>query len=212
MVQASVRALRDLGFGGWIESIALADEEVHGFRSAGFHVRQSLCLLTRDLYGVLRRTPHAPETVSLRPITTNLQLRRPAITDQILRIDALAFGEESSLDQMGLRHSLTATKQVRVCGAWHGDELLGFAISGKVGRATYLQRLAVNPAVQGQGAGSVLCKDALAWAKRQRARRMVVNTQYDNQRALELYERHGFERASTGLTVMGYFSDSRASR
>ena len=202
LVKQSVRVLDDLGFQGWIETIALADQEVHGFRSAGFQVRQSLCLLTRDLRGTPRRSKHANQTgMTLSPVSG---VRNPDIITKILRVDACAFGQETSLDLMGFQHSLTATKQVRVCGAWHGDELQGFAISGRVGRGAYLQRLAVTPAGQGQGTGSLLCHDALSWAKRQRAHRMVVNTHYENYRALDLYARLGFERASTGLTVMGY--------
>ena len=44
--------------------------------------------------------------------------------------------------------------------------------------------------------------DALRWLRRWRAERAMVNTQLENRRALGLYERSGFRREASGLSVL----------
>ncbi len=50
--------------------------------------------------------------------------------------------------------------------------------------------------------GSALVVDALQWSARRRARRVLVNTQRENTRALDLYRRLGFEPTPTDLVVL----------
>jgi ribosomal protein S18 acetylase RimI-like enzyme len=48
----------------------------------------------------------------------------------------------------------------------------------------------------------MLVIDGLRWLKRWRVEQVVVNTQYENERALDLYERLGFRRQPLGLSVL----------
>ncbi len=80
---------------------------------------------------------------------------------------------------------------------------MGYTIAGRAGRRGYLQRLAVMPSAQGHGFGAALVVDALSWMAARGAHDAVVNTQTDNERALDLYVRLGFERQPEGLAVLG---------
>jgi ribosomal protein S18 acetylase RimI-like enzyme len=48
----------------------------------------------------------------------------------------------------------------------------------------------------------MLVVDGLRWLKRWRVDQVVVNTQFENARALGLYERLGFRRQPLGLSVL----------
>ncbi len=210
IVQLCLTQLTDQGFVGWVESVALSDGELNGFHRNGFAVRQSLRLLTHDLHQ-LRRHPKRQlgSSFHFSRIAGPDRIPNPsaATISELLRVDHAAFPEGLGLDLMGLRHSMTATRRVMISAIWHNDaegrHLAGFAIVGRVGRAGYLQRLAVDPAHQAHGIGRALTHDALRWGRRNGVRRMIVNTQHTNHRALSLYRASGFIDASTGLTVMG---------
>jgi ribosomal protein S18 acetylase RimI-like enzyme len=79
--------------------------------------------------------------------------------------------------------------------------ILGYAISGRDARQSFLQRLAVHPAAQRQGLGRALVLDSLRWASRWRVDRVLVNTHTTNVAALELYEGLGFQRLREQLHV-----------
>jgi ribosomal-protein-alanine N-acetyltransferase len=66
----------------------------------------------------------------------------------------------------------------------------------------YLQRIAVLPTAQGLGFGALLAESCLQWAMERGAAKMFVNTESDNQPALSLYQRFGFEQCGERLFVM----------
>ena len=72
------------------------------------------------------------------------------------------------------------------------NTLVGFSLFGLGSHAAYLQRLAVDPDIWGNGIGSELVRRGLNWARRWRAQTVSVNTQSSNQRALRLYQKLGF--------------------
>jgi ribosomal protein S18 acetylase RimI-like enzyme len=80
--------------------------------------------------------------------------------------------------------------------------VIGYAVTGRAGRQGFLQRVAVHPAHQRQGLGRKLVIDGLAWLKRWRVNRVVVNTPVDNRAALALYEGLGFRRQPRCLCVL----------
>jgi ribosomal protein S18 acetylase RimI-like enzyme len=123
----------------------------------------------------------------------------------VLEVDGAAFSEFWRLDEGGLDEALSATPTSRFRVALRDgvpEGIGGYAIVGRAGRRGFLQRLAVDPAVQGGGLGRALVLDGLAWLRRRGAERVVVNTQEANERALQLYERLGFRRQAGGLAVL----------
>ncbi len=176
---------------GYVEVVtgALGQSEQRGFLEAGFAVREELHLLSRPLAD-LPPVPPAP-------------LRRGQRRDRsdALDIDALAFPPFWRLDDAGFSEALAATRSARFRVAAK-DRVLGYAISGRSGSRGYLQRLAVDPTVEGRGLGRALVVDGLRWMRRRGASQVVVNTQVGNERALRLYQHLGFRLELTGLAVL----------
>jgi len=79
-------------------------------------------------------------------------------------------------------------------GLWLGDELLGHVVAMAGVQETHLLNITVAPARQRQGWAPMLL-DALAlWSRRQGAQWLWLEVRESNQRALQVYERHGFRR------------------
>ena len=57
--------------------------------------------------------------------------------------------------------------------------------------------------MQGRGLGRELVADSLDWLRRRGVTEAVVNTQVQNERALQLYLRMGFRLQPSGLEVLG---------
>jgi ribosomal protein S18 acetylase RimI-like enzyme len=191
-VRDCLRRLVELGYDDAVTP-ALHRTERGAFEACQFSVRAELVLLARSLTQV--------------PSATDHRLRRPHRSDwdRLVAIDHAAFPPFWRFDRAGVDDALhaTPTSRVRVALAGDGDEPVGYAIAGRAGRRGYLQRLAVMPHGQGQGLGRALVVDALTWMAARGADDAMVNTQTDNERALDLYVRLGFERQPDGLAVLG---------
>ena len=121
--------------------------------------------------------------------------QRPAAS----AIDRASFGDDWALEPAAVGDVCTATPRHRSRGAGH--PLAAYAISGRDGKQGFLQRLAVAPDAQRHGVGRALVQDSLHWLARWRVQRVLVNTAVDNDAALALYERLGFQRLGERLRV-----------
>jgi ribosomal-protein-alanine N-acetyltransferase len=192
-IRACLDLLPDAGYLGAVTP-ALDQSEQAPFLAAGLEVLEDLHLLHHDLRDI-------PD----RPPTPNLRLRRghrrdiDAVTD----VDHQAFTSAFwHLGPDGLRETLAATSSHRFRVAWSAGRLVGYAVVGRSGRWSYLQRVAVHPTHQGRGVGRALVVDAVRWSARHRCRQLLVNTQLGNEAAVKLYESLGFRRARSGLAVL----------
>lgn len=155
------------------------------FRAAGFTPHVELLLLERDL----RR--NIPPLEGVRVATA--EDREAAV-----EIDRNAFAGDWRVGRLGLADALTATPASTML---FSDDGSGFAIVGISSEIGYLQRIAVDPARQGTGAGRMLLRGALAWARGQGARTMLLNTQLDNERAAHMYRSESFTVLPSRLTI-----------
>ncbi len=188
-VTGCLERLRSQGFTS-VFTNALTPADSLPFVDAGFTVRERLHLLMHDLQN--------------RPKAVHATARgRRRDREAVLAVDAQSFDGFWRLDQKGLDDALTATPSSRFRVGRRQGEVVGYAVTGRVRRHGYLQRLAVHPAARRQGWGQSLVADTLAWLGRHSARRAVVNTQYDNAGALELYRACGFEPLPVGLCILG---------
>jgi ribosomal protein S18 acetylase RimI-like enzyme len=192
---ATVRRVCELIAGAGYRRVitaALDAKEAGAFLAAGFDVREQLLVLSRGLDGL--------------PVTVDAPLRRARRSDRaaVLEVDRLAFPTFWQLDQGGLDEALAATPSARFRVGHTADNgrVVAYAIWGRAGRRGYLQRLAVDPAVQRSGYGTALVVDGLRWLRRHGGDLAVVNTQVENHEAIALYERLGFEVQPTGLVVL----------
>ena len=156
----------------------------------GFAVRGRLHLLVHDLDGV-------PPASGLTRRATRRD--RPSL----LAADAAAFDDFWRFDALAFKEAMRATPRAQVRVAPARLEASGYGLFGRAASAGYVQRLAVAPDLQRRGFGYALLTDGLRWLRAHGARRVYVNTQEDNVRALALYRRSGFTQLPVGLHVLG---------
>ncbi len=177
-----------------VTTSALSPRDAAVWEAAGFVARTSLVLLRADLRAGPARHRRSPATVPRR------HAGRRSDWPELAALDTAAFAPQPGLGTAGLLDAMAVTPAARVRVA--GRPALGFVLAGHDVRCGYLQRLAVAPWAAGQGIGSALVLDTLRWMRRHGAREALVNTEQGNERALALYERHGFVRQDEGLVVM----------
>jgi GNAT superfamily N-acetyltransferase len=176
---------------------ALSPIEQSGFLAAGFDIAERLHLLSLDVDAGL---PPVPDGVALARA-------RGADRDAVLAVDRSAFQPFWQFDEAGLSDALTATPATRwrvalPDGRGARRRITGYAICGRSGPNGFVQRLAVEPPEQGRGTGRRLLLDGLRWMRRHGVRRVAVNTQLGNDRALALYRAVGFRDDPAGLSVL----------
>jgi len=175
-----------------IVTSALATREQEPFLAAGFVEHESLHLLEHDLVSL----PAQPaDSIRHRP-------GRRSDLRAVLDIDHHSFDPFWALDRQSLNSARKATPVHRYRVATANRKLQAYSITGRAGRSSFLQRLAVDREARGQGIGSQLVIDALRWAIGEGAQRMLVNTQVSNDKALGLYERLGFVLSDEQLKVL----------
>ena len=173
---------------------ALSVESARVFVEQGFHLIQDLVLMKRALS---RRDRFDAPGHLLRPLRSSRALTAAA------RIDQSAFAAPWHLDEVGITEAMHATPQHRIRLAVSAtDDPAGYLVTGRNGTMGFIQRLAVDPAHEGQGVASSLLRDGLDWLARRGVTEVLVNTHVDNDRAFALYHRHGFSFTGSNLVVL----------
>lgn len=183
--------LQDQGYRA-VVTAAVAPRERDILIGDGFEVRSELATLRRDLEDAI------PELENPGSRTRRGRWRD---LDVVLRVDAEAFPPFWRLNADGIHEARTATPYSR----WRvnrSKEVQAYSITGRASSQGYLQRLAVAARCQGRGLGTLLVLDSLVWLRRGGARTALVNTQPDNERALDLYQRFGFRMEPDRLAVL----------
>ena len=193
-LDACIERIANGGYRSIITS-ALHPDEAGPFLRQGFEEFDRLRVLAHPLRerDELDR-PSPPHGVRLRRA-------RRSDRDAALEVDHRAFPEFWRLDRDAMEDAETATPSRRFRVADAGG-VVAYAITGRSGSQAFLQRLATDPGHTGRGIAGALITDALRWAARHRCRRLLVNTQRDNERALALYERLGFQLTPSDLVVL----------
>jgi ribosomal protein S18 acetylase RimI-like enzyme len=177
-----------------VVTAAMPAHESAGFVAAGFQESERLHLLERRITLRDRSAIELPDGVTMR------RARRSDL-EGVLAVDARSFGSFWQLDADGVHDARSATTYARYRVVRRDEAIVGYAITGRQGRAGYLQRLAVDPDQRRMGVGTALVMDGVHWLALWRALTVVVNTQESNATALALYESLGFRRKPDGLTV-----------
>lgn len=123
----------------------------------------------------------------------------------LLQIDAAAFMPFWRFDEHGMTEALEATgsSDTLIIRDAHGGAA-GFAIVGYGSAVAYLQRVAVHPDWQGQGMGRSLVRAAGRRARKNGAKIMLLNTQFDNEPAIGLYADEGFSLLPEPLSLLRF--------
>ncbi len=183
--------LRHRGFSA-VVTAAVGPTERHMLEADGFTAHELLHLLCHDLRPPL---PSPPDHAS------SIKRGHRRHRDEILAVDHATFDEFWRLDGEGLQEAIDATPVSRL-RIVRDRRVVAYSVSGRAGPQGYLQRLAVDPGVQGRGLGTALVADTLNWLHKRGATKVWVNTQEANEGALSLYEKIGFRPAPHQLTVL----------
>jgi len=194
-IQQCISSLQSQGYTAILTS-ALSPAEQRPFLQAEFTVHEHLHLLRHPL------DRSAPVTTADRSSSATTRRGRRGDRGAVLEVDHLAFSPFWRFDRAGLDDARNATPVSRFRVATEAGTVIGYAVTGRAGPISYLQRLAVHPDRQRLGVASLLVDDALRWAARRGARTMLVNTQEQNAAAVALYERLGFALEPDGLDVL----------
>jgi [ribosomal protein S18]-alanine N-acetyltransferase len=148
----------------------------------GFGLHRLLYAYDKFDYGV----PAIGNTqVKLRPVEKGdipaLLAIEEACFEDFWRYDGLSFVD------------IAATHPYFVVAELNG-KVVGYQFNSLDGEYGYLVRIAVHPAVSGQGVGVRLMSEAIEFFKNSHVQRIMLNTQDDNLRAHRLYEWFGFVR------------------
>lgn len=194
---------------------ALAPNELAPFLETGFSFVEHLSLLELEIADWTKRGPsHAeratPPDDGRAKGGWALRRARQGDRSRVLTVDHAAFEPFWHLDDGTLEEALGATPDrwfrvaLRPTPTLHRRRhVVGYAITGSAGDQGFIQRLAVHPAAQSQGAGRALLADGVRWLERRGATRIAVNTQESNDRALALYSSFGFQMSAERLSVLG---------
>lgn len=158
---------------------------------AGFTPSVDLALMRLTL----DEKPHCPDHLVVDGDDLNRNV--------LLSIDRAAFSDFWRFDRHGLDEAIDATASSRILVIRDTDGgATGFAVVGFGSAIAYLQRVAVHPKWQGRGMGRSLVRAAARAAHREGARVMLLNTQFDNQAAIDLYTSEGYVLLPEALTLM----------
>jgi ribosomal protein S18 acetylase RimI-like enzyme len=194
---------RDIAQRGFvrIRTNAVAPTIASELSQLGYRPAQELCVLHVNTY----LAPVPPVADDLRPQRLTFPKirisREQRIAQQIVDLDCAAFGNEWGLDHLALREALRATAMADIFTVTR-KEMEGFILVGASEGRGYIQRLAVRPRHQRAGIAATLLSTALAWLRTRHCEDTVVNTEFTNTAALNLYRKFGFTELPYHLTVM----------
>jgi len=184
------RRMLDLGAPS-VLSTPLAVSARGPWETAGFAPYLDLSLMRRSLETGLP----APDHLVVRDADVPLE--------GLLEIDRAAFEPFWRFDQAALEEATQATARSSLFVINDGAEgVTGYAIVGYGHAISYLQRVAVHPAWQGQGMGRSLIRAAARGAKRAGSKMLLLNTQSENDGATTLYESEGYVLLPESLAVL----------
>ena len=189
-ITSTLAQLHDVS--GRIVTSAMSESEQAIFLDVGFVQYEALYLLQHNLRDRSQRRPGRHRT----------RTGRRSDLSTVLDIDQRSFDDFWTMDRDAFYAAKKATPVHRYQVATINRRVVGYAITGRAGRSSFLQRLGVDPAVRGEGIGSDLVLDAFDWAVSQGAMSMLVNTQVSNANAKSLYESLGFTLAEERLHVL----------
>ncbi len=119
-------------------------------------------------------------------------------------IDRMAFDDYWHMDGPGLQEAVDATPRQQVFVSFADNDPVGYAIVGAQLGVSFLQRIAVVPAHQGEGLGSELMHASFHWAASKGAATMLLNVREENAGARTMYRSLGFVDTKNILEVLRY--------
>lgn len=124
-----------------------------------------------------------PEGIAIRPL-------RSEDIDAVVAIEAEAF---TTPWQAATFESLLERDGVELLVMTDGEDVIGYAVLWVILDQGELANLALATGRRGTGLGSHLLSHVLERARRRGVLKLFLEVRASNERAIELYRRHGFE-------------------
>ncbi len=126
-------------------------------------------------------------------------------TEEILRINALAFGPFWQYDDAVVLGWVLSSDRAVVAEV--NGQIAGFAVTtmGLSGNYAHLIRVATDPFFRRRGIGRQLVGDSIEYSREVGAPGLALNTQASNQISRSLYESLGFRQTGHVLSAMVYW-------
>ncbi len=168
---------------------------------SGFENRQQIVLLEWRGFTGQPSAARATSRIRIRKMTQ-------ADLPDVEKMDAASFDPLWHNPLETLRRAFIQALYATVAENENG--IIGYQLSTGGGQRAHLARLAVHPAVQGQGAGRALLSDLFSHLTSTGIPRLSVNTQSDNKVSLSLYQRTGFVRTGEQYPVYTFDVPAKA--
>lgn len=128
--------------------------------------------------------------MTLGPI--NIQTARQEDLEAILSLEHSGFPASEQWSRRSWQGELLAERRTILVARAH--QPVGVVCLQTVGPAADLQRLVVAATARRQGVGSALVRAGVAAARHRGAQTMMLEVHYDNEPAIALYQKLGFEQ------------------
>lgn len=134
-----------------------------------------------------------PERTALQEPLIEFQTLNPAWLDRVLAIEQRVYSHPWS--RANFVDSIATSYQMQVLCA-EPNRLLGYFVAMQGFEEVHLLNITVAPEYQGQGWAGVMLQALSVWSRGQDAKALWLEVRASNERAIEVYQRHGFAKVS----------------
>jgi ribosomal-protein-alanine N-acetyltransferase len=128
---------------------------------------------------------------------------RPDDLAGIIELERVGFDAAEQWSETAWADELAAHDRYVLARFDVDDSIIGVAAFSRVAEMSDLNRVIVHPEFRGRGIGASLLRAGLDWASAVGARRMLLEVRPDNEPAVALYRRLGFEPITTRRDYYG---------
>jgi ribosomal-protein-alanine N-acetyltransferase len=128
---------------------------------------------------------------------------RPDDLPGIVELEKVGFEAGEQWSETAWADELAAPDRYVLARLDREARIIGVATFSCVGEMADLNRVIVRPEARGQGIGASLLRAGLEWASAVGARRMLLEVRPDNEPAVALYRRLGFDAITTRRDYYG---------
>ena len=128
---------------------------------------------------------------------------RPDDLAGIVELEKVGFDAAEQWSETAWADELAAHDRYVLARFDVDDTIIGVATFSRVAEMSDLNRVIVHPEFRGRGIGASLVRAGLDWASAVGARRMLLEVRPDNESAVALYRRLGFQAVTTRRDYYG---------
>ena len=128
---------------------------------------------------------------------------RPDDLAGIVELEKVGFDAAEQWSETAWAEELAAHDRYVLARFDVDDTIIGVATFSRVAEMSDLNRVIVHPEFRGRGIGASLVRAGLDWASAVGARRMLLEVRPDNESAVALYRRLGFQAVTTRRDYYG---------